>query len=232
MSSAERYIRATRSSHLELKTEAGDVDVLIAAGMADRLGTVLLRCRQEWDAGRAQLEQADENLAQGHALADREARSVGVGPTRAALLRRNVEDEALQLRAFILLGMTSLRPAKEALKRHASNRAVRRSMNLQPFEIARCVGHALDVWLDTRCNACEGRGVNGGYGAPQIICQACKGSKVRRRVFPANHADEQALGEWLLAEMDRVVADSLHTIRRARSVIDARKRFVADGTRS
>ena len=208
MSMAERYIRATRSSHLKIEPEPGDVDVVIAAGMADSLGTLLLRCRQEWDASRGALELAEDNLDRGLELANIEASSVLDGPTRAELLRRNVEEDALRSRALILLSMTSLAPAKEALKRHAVARATRRSMTLSLFEIARCVGSALDIWLDQRCNACEGRGKNGRYGTPQIICAVCRGSKVRRRVFPSKTNDEHVLGEWLIAEADRLVANA------------------------
>ena len=47
----EKYSRAMRSSHLEMKVEPGDLDVLIAAGMvADGIGTDLIRLRTERDA--------------------------------------------------------------------------------------------------------------------------------------------------------------------------------------
>ena len=48
---AERYVRATRSSHLRMKEESGDVDTLVAAGMArESLGVSLLRLRAQYDA--------------------------------------------------------------------------------------------------------------------------------------------------------------------------------------
>jgi hypothetical protein len=51
MGVVEKYVRATRSSHLEMKVEPGDLDVLIAAGMvADGIGTDLIRLRCERDA--------------------------------------------------------------------------------------------------------------------------------------------------------------------------------------
>jgi hypothetical protein len=50
-STEERYARATRSSHLELKNEApGDVDTIIAAGLAETMGILLTRLRSEWDS--------------------------------------------------------------------------------------------------------------------------------------------------------------------------------------
>ena len=48
---AERYARATRSSHLRMTEEPGDVDTLIAAGLArEGLGVSLLRLRTQYDA--------------------------------------------------------------------------------------------------------------------------------------------------------------------------------------
>lgn len=47
---AERYGRATRSSHLEVSPlKIGDIDVVMAAGMSDGLGVRLLRLRAEFD---------------------------------------------------------------------------------------------------------------------------------------------------------------------------------------
>lgn len=47
---AEQYGRAIGSNHLELGVEPGDLDTVIAAGMAEGLGTRLLRLRFEFDA--------------------------------------------------------------------------------------------------------------------------------------------------------------------------------------
>lgn len=47
---AERYQRATHSSHLRLQEQRGDVDYLIAAGwLRDGLGALMYRLRQEFD---------------------------------------------------------------------------------------------------------------------------------------------------------------------------------------
>lgn len=48
----ERYAKAVGSSHLEVKPDPGDVDVLIAAGAANTLGVRLMRLRIEFDAVR------------------------------------------------------------------------------------------------------------------------------------------------------------------------------------
>ena len=48
---AERYARATRSSHLRMTEEPGDADTLVAAGLAhESLGVSLLRLRAQYDA--------------------------------------------------------------------------------------------------------------------------------------------------------------------------------------
>lgn len=54
----ERYARATRSSHLELKSEsAGDVETIIAAGLAETMGVLLTRLRVEWDSAQGNVSQ-------------------------------------------------------------------------------------------------------------------------------------------------------------------------------
>lgn len=56
----ERYSRATRSSHLEMRRtdEApGDVETVIAAGMAETMGILMTRLRGEWDAAHGNVSQ-------------------------------------------------------------------------------------------------------------------------------------------------------------------------------
>lgn len=61
---AERYSKATTSSHLEVTEERGDVDYLIAAGWcAETLGTDLYRTRMEFDGlNKRELAQTDTSL--------------------------------------------------------------------------------------------------------------------------------------------------------------------------
>ena len=48
---AERYARATRSSHLRMTEEPGDVDTIVAAGMSrENMGTSLLRLQTQYDS--------------------------------------------------------------------------------------------------------------------------------------------------------------------------------------
>lgn len=63
MSIEEKYARAIRSSHLQVKEQPGDADTIIAAGMADSLGTLLARLRAEWDStSRKERQQAATDL--------------------------------------------------------------------------------------------------------------------------------------------------------------------------
>lgn len=54
-STEERYARAIRTSHLEVEDAPGDVDQIIAAGLAEPLGVLLSRLRSEWDAAAGEL---------------------------------------------------------------------------------------------------------------------------------------------------------------------------------
>lgn len=64
MSTEEKYARATRSSHLELKSEsAGDVETIIAAGLAETMGVLMTRLRSEWDTVSArEIKQAADSM--------------------------------------------------------------------------------------------------------------------------------------------------------------------------
>lgn len=134
-------------------------------------------------------------------------------------------------RALVMMGMRSLTPAYLALQRHATTRAFRRNMDLSSAEIADITGNALDVWLDQRCGNCNGTKETGVYGGPRAICVKCRGSGVRRRVFPSKTSQQYALGEWLIAEAERLVTDAPSEAKRWRFAIDEAKRKIEDGLR-
>lgn len=61
----ERYARATRSSHLEMTEAPGDVDTIIAAGLAQEgLGTYIWRLMVEFDGVRATVRRGPLNGAE------------------------------------------------------------------------------------------------------------------------------------------------------------------------
>lgn len=218
---AERYSRASKSSHLKMEVEPGDVDVLIAAGLADSLGTLLLRCRQEWDSQRAEMERmhrvlrSDREAAEGirkQTAEDEEERDEFAEESRRAFKR--AEETLRTSRALMMMGMLSLSSAREALRNYALIRMYRKNLDIDKHHHD-IVDDALDVWLDQRCDACCGRGFNGGYGAPVLNCRPCRASGKRRRVFPSRTSDAYALGEWLIAEADRMVQAAQRKMQRA-----------------
>ena len=195
-----------------MEVQPGDVDTLIAAGTSDGLGTMLLRCRKEWDESRGALELVEKNAATARqilaAVAKSERRSL------TAEEERYVEAEQLRTRALVFVDMApTLEPAVRALYKHATKRALRRSLQLEPHQIGRIVGLALDVWLDQRCTTCTGRGFTG--VSPQIVCRTCKGFKHRRRDLSLTDSREKSLGDWLLTEADRLVEVAGRRMRQA-----------------
>lgn len=226
---AERYIRASKSSHLKLEVEPGDVDVVIAAGLADSMGTVLMRCQQEWDAERAELERMEQTLLRNEAEAERTGRHHAM---EGMAQFYEAKQTLLTSRVLAMMAMRSLPVAFVALQRLAMKRVHQRKLELQLEETAEIVHDALDVWLDQRCNHCLGTKETGVFGGPRAICNKCRGSGVRRRVFPSKTAHAYTLGEWLIAEMERLSAEAKERMSRSKRAIDAAKLKIEDAARS
>lgn len=206
---AERYGRATESSHLEMVSErTGDVDLLIAAGWAkEGLGTALYRLRVEWDSVRAEQRQAEDNL-----------RLMTRASAKASLedrpgLRQAAEYAALTARALILIRIGSLHTTREALGRFADIWATRQRY-MQPFAVVcKIAGLALDIWLDPACPHCTGRMFVGELGSPQVICKPCRGTGKRDYLLHESEAGHN-FGRSLLVEMDRKTDHVDRTMRR------------------
>lgn len=227
----ERYAAAVRSSHLEVTEHDGDVDLIIAAGMAETLGVLLARLKGEWDGQKATLTLHRNEQNRLHREADRldrEAavlrrdpnketqedswREAGRKEAEAVWMRAESEREGVTARALILMEMRSLGPAKQALYNLAMRQAAKKAVDSTEAEIAALVGRVLDVWLDRLCLPCNGVGTSGGYGSPKVICSKCGGSGSRRnsRLSPAT--GEHYFGLWLLGVMDAKCSDALKKI--------------------
>jgi len=193
-----------------MTADAGDVDVLAGAGVYGSLGTLLHRCRQEWDANRGGVERIlHARLSRLAALAEEEKagkRKTGEDrkkAERAAIaLREEIEREAQTGRRLILMRLRSLAMASHQLSIHGSKHARRARLAIPQDAISRCSDAAIDIWLDQRCPGCTGRKFTGGYGAPIVICRRCKGLGVRRRSFEARSPAEHSLAEWLLGQCE------------------------------
>lgn len=148
----ERYTKAVTSSHLRLtENEAGDVDVLIAAGkFADPLGGLFSRLRAEFDVV--------------HAEVKHEAKGQHIG--------------SVNTRMLTMMRLKSLKTSKAKLIEMAQ---AKRTKYSQPFawsDVERIAWQALSAWLDPTCTHCDGRGKSGGYsGGPEVLCTHCDGGK-------------------------------------------------------
>lgn len=209
---AERYGNALDSHHLELHPERrGDVDILIAAGWcSETLGTMLYRLRTEFDAVRSLQQQASMALGEGM----KQTRQLALAATKAAAderdelaalaedTRERVNKAALTARLFVLMGLKSLTSTKQALGHFAEAHAIRTRFQGPPPAVRLIAGRALDLWLDHRCPHCEGRGFNGGFGVPKVLCAEC-GATGRRQMRLGDNDARHEFGRSLLVEMDR-----------------------------
>jgi rRNA maturation endonuclease Nob1 len=217
---AERYVRAARSSDLKMEPEPKDVDVVISAGMADRLGTLLMRCQQEWDSQRGEFERMyttlQINRTNAESIAKRKAKNDAEADRFAAEAAKGFEDAKVALstsRALAMMAMGSLPRAYVEMQNYAIVRVARRRLELQPEDIADIVGNMLDVWLDQRCDNCNGTRETGVYGGPRAICKPCGGSGVKRRAIRIKSSDANVLTDWLLIEADRLVEKARRRMR-------------------
>lgn len=236
----EQYTRAMNSSRLVLAERTrGDVDLLIAAGwVRDDLATKLYRLACEFDAARGEQTQARRRIAVATAEADelekKAAKQKKAGQTLDALetselaedMRKEIANQLVSERAFLMMRLKSLESTKEALGAWAMERAIAtrfKSPGPLPTEagptlparmrawrgvvrdraacVARISGRVLEVYLDNLCAPCQGRGFNGGFGGPQKICRACSGSGHRK---PArdDSGPEMNFAHFLLAEIE------------------------------
>jgi hypothetical protein len=237
---AERYARATRSSHLEVnELRTGDVDVLIAAGwVGDTLGTLLYRLVSEYDSAKGEKALYEAEVGRLQLLhkkhveqRDREQKAMAHGPTRYAVLRAEVERLSQEIaremvtgRAMVLMNLRSLAPAKQALGRFALLHAQVCKYQIKDADVLALAGRVLDVYLDPNCGHCNGRGFTGGShrGEKQVICRPCKGSGKRRDAIGRNTDERQFAGSLLFEMSDKTarVERSMRNFLRTR-VADA-----------
>lgn len=121
---------------------------------------------------------------------------------------------ALVDRVLILSKLKSLPATKQALGRWAVRMATKKAFMKPDGDVLRLAGRALDVFLDPNCHHCEGRGKNGGYGQPEVICKHCRGTGKRdSRKFGQDEAD-RAFVRFLLCGMDASAEAALRSMRR------------------
>jgi hypothetical protein len=184
-STEERYSRATRTSHLEVKPHEeapGDADTIIAAGMVEPLGVLLARLRSEWDTiSKTELKQAADSLT---------------------------------ARVLVLMQLRSLKPAAQAMLNFSLCHAEAKGVESDAKALGSLVQQVMDIWLDRLCHHCDGRGFSGGFAGPKIMCTKCGGSGSRRQGKLGANISEHAFGLWLLNTMDNKCAASMGQLRR------------------
>lgn len=90
-------------------------------------------------------------------------------------------------RVLILSQLGTLHTAKQQLGPYSIKIATRRAFMEPDEKVLILAGRALDLFLDPTCDKCEGRGKNGGYGSPEILCKHCGGTGKRQIKNAANH---------------------------------------------
>lgn len=181
----ELYARALTSSHLESRPYRSAVDILIASGWCrEGLGTMLYRLRVEFDQAKCDI-------------------------SRAAKASRDADwTELLQELGLIRMKIPHYGQALEAVRNHAIRQSRRHASRMRMNDVAavgEIAGNALANWLDPLCPHCDGRGFNGGVGAPIEVCRSCHGSGRRAyRLHPTDKGED--FGRKLMADMERKTA--------------------------
>lgn len=236
----ERYNVAVGqgSTRIGARGSSGDV-VLAAALQRNRMGAMLLRLQAEYDAARAELEQAGHIaprnydqasalLAQAKSLLKQATRAesprerwrleaqADVASREAAAIKRRTPHEIVSARAFILLKLKTIREAKLHVGALALRMAAKPHHSVTEDAALKLAGRALDVFLDPLCHNCDGTGRIGNTyaGEAEKACPVCKGSTHRRDVL-GNSIRETTFAAVLLGELQRKAAAASRGMVRA-----------------
>lgn len=218
----ERYATAISSG-------TGFERIVLAAGLQREIvGAMLLRLRSEYDIVRGELEHAGQiaprridEQRELRAKADKMAKlglyhDAEALALEAAAIERRTPAEIQSARAFILLGLSTLHEAKQALGVLAVKMAGNPKRAIPSPSALRLAGRVLDVWLDETCHKCDGTGILGSRykGDAERPCPACKGSGHRRDIL-GDSLTETRFAADLMAEMQRQVSAAAAGIRAA-----------------
>lgn len=218
----ERYTRAIHSSDLEAAAERRvDVDYLIAAGMVkDGLGVKLYRLASEWDLAAGDYRLAHLYMRAVELQAMQVQRNARRFPTEsevrlkeAGQLMAQARADAVTAKALALARLKTLREAADAVGDFARLMAIRQRFAEPNAVVNTLAAKALQLWLDAVCSACRGRGFNGGFNGPKIMCTAC-GNTGRAHWQLSKREPHAAFIRTLLADMDLKAHRVEQTMRR------------------
>jgi len=129
---------------------------------------------------------------------------------------RNTFSPAQPNRHEILRRMKGLPACRQALYDWSLTKAIV-VIDRSPHVLMTVLARVLEAWLDKTCSACDGRGFNQGgrheHTGPPIMCRPCRGSGHRLDTLGGDD-DVRFFVSYLLAEMDRLVADLQWQMRR------------------
>ncbi|HEX7687369.1 MAG TPA: hypothetical protein VF453_06675 [Burkholderiaceae bacterium] len=230
---AERYSGAIESSNLRVRETAGDVDLLVAAGLAGNcLAGALLRLQVEYDtvrgehrAAEARLRAAEIDAArQKGDFVDEDGVVLSTAEQRASAINSAAQAQALTDHVMIIATLPSLRRTKEMLGHFALARARELRFVLPTERILRLAGAALDVFLSPQCRECRGIGFTGALqrGEPQKRCRACKATGSRRYSVGKDEIGRAFVFALLLDLSDLVDTAAASLARQRRAVREAK----------
>lgn len=183
----------------------------MAATLRRTAAEVNARARLEVDAGKAGRMEGD--AARTNATAE--------------MVDKQAEDAALTARALMMIHLKTLPATRVAVHGFARIHAIRSRFMVPKFPdqerrrievVSHVAGRSLDVWIDPACPHCAGRGFNGGYREPVVICDACDGTTNRisgrrgERLGPTHFAHEFGLS--LVDELERKADKVARAMRR------------------
>jgi hypothetical protein len=233
---AERYSSAIDSGNLRLGERRGDVDMIIAAGLAPNgLASALFRLLVEYDAVRSEHVASEARMRSQELMASRETgeddQTGETAEERSAKILLDAEHDALTAHAMILVHLTSLRDAKERFGAFAIEEARRRRMAMSSRDVMVLAGRALDVVMRPTCRRCDGRGYNGGttLGEPTYKCGPCKGTGHRRDSIGRDDTERLFAGH-LLMQTDALLAQAQGDIAFALRKVDDAKAMISAAT--
>ena len=153
---SERYAIAISSNHLELSLRRqGSIDLILAAGLSDRMGTMLMRLGAEYAAAKGPYLLARRNLANTMAIVKgiqnraqnmpESSQAHASAMQMAKELEHDARENAKIAYAHILLKLPSLATSKGAFCNWAMNQAYRLNF-MRPAHKPNDPGPDLDAW--------------------------------------------------------------------------------------
>lgn len=178
---AERYTRSTQTSDLRVRETPCDADTLIAAGWCG-------------DGIGASLYRLRAEFDRAHSLV-RDGRPLNLAE-----------------RVLVLSRLKSLPSVKEAMGKDGLRAWTYGGYpERNVVDVQRVIGRVLQAWLDPTCDACEGRGFNGGgrleNSGPKVLCRPC-GSTGKRFSQIGRDDAERRFAAFYLAKIERQVSEA------------------------